>query len=112
MLKVSVRSHFSNQYQPQLHQANISLSTAASGSSHLSKDLSHVPHSKPSGAGGSSKIISVDLETETFSDFLHKCSEVLNVKAKRVFASHGQPIHMLPDLINQEHYYITEVSKE
>eukprot|EP00347_Sterkiella_histriomuscorum_P017554 403348894 len=52
--------------------------------------------------------LEIDTETNTFSDFKQKCSEQLGIKAKRVFSSLGLEISMLPDIANNEIYYISE----
>ncbi|CDW78930.1 small gtpase [Stylonychia lemnae] len=54
------------------------------------------------------KRIDLDPEKETFQDFKDKCSEQLGITSKRIFNVQGMQINMLPDLINNEIYYVTE----
>lgn len=48
-------------------------------------------------------------EFDTFTSFLNKCSAELAIRAKRIYDSQGAQISMLPELIPNEIYYISEV---
>ena len=56
------------------------------------------------------KRLDVDFETETFTRFKQRCSDILGVKAELVFNIYGQQINMTADLQNNEVYYISSVN--
>lgn len=55
------------------------------------------------------KRVEVSLQDDTFTTFLNKCSLELSISARKVFDSSGTLINMLPDIANNEIYYVSEV---
>ena len=55
------------------------------------------------------KRVEIDSEKETFTMFKDKCAEILGIKAELVYNIYGELINMIPDLQNNEVYYISSV---
>jgi hypothetical protein len=55
------------------------------------------------------KHIEVNLEKETFSMFKQRCSDLLGIKAAKVYNHYGTQVNMLPDMQSNEVYFISEV---
>ena len=55
------------------------------------------------------KRVDINLRTDTFSSFLTKCSQAMDIPAIIIYDIHGFQITGLHELISQEIYYVSSV---